>query len=48
MILTVVLLKHFRKHVGDNELFILYNNMAAVDLYPVLLTWFNFNPSMDK
>ena len=23
-------------------------NIGAVDLWPLLLTWFNFNPSMDK
>ena len=24
------------------------NNMSTDGLYPLLLTWFNFNPSMDK
>ena len=25
-----------------------YNTMTADALWPLLLTWFNFNPSMDK
>ena len=28
--------------------FILHNTMAADYLWPLLLTWFNFNLSMDK
>ena len=32
----------------DKSLLFLIGNVMAGRLWPLLLTWFNFNPSMDK
>ena len=32
----------------DGDIAIRYVSDVGIDQYPLLLTWFNFNPSMDK
>ena len=34
--------------MDDNDPFYIVNSIASDDQGPLLLTWFNFNPSMDK
>ena len=34
--------------VQDKDLFMMLNAMFVDGMWPLLLTWFNFNPAMDK